>query len=134
MNFSFKHSAHRIVQNLIYAIGLDMPQVFDYLDHRLLKCDFIKRSLNTSMKSQCQQTSAAWGDYGVTTTSNLASSKSVQEQLFVDGSLKHGILYDYFWLDVPKIYYPCKESYALMNALQNVDINTFSHPSVQIII
>ena len=74
----------------------------------------------------------------MTHTSNLSQSEFVQNQLFTKKSkdnLKKGHLYEYYWFDVPKIYYPSKEGFDLMNALQKVeDINVFSHPSVQILI
>ena len=51
--YSFLHSASLIVEPIIQAVNEEMPQVFDFLDNRLLKTStHIKSILNTEFNSK----------------------------------------------------------------------------------
>ena len=51
-DYRFLHSASLIVEPIIYAVHEDLPQVFDFLDSRLLKTtSHIKSILNTEFNS-----------------------------------------------------------------------------------
>lgn len=111
-----------MVEPIIFAIGVEIPQVFDYLDSRLRKTtSHIKSILNTDYRPECRRNSAAWGDYGLTKTQAITYSKITQEKLFVEekkNNAKQKQLYEYYFFDVPQIYFPCEKGYKMMDALQ----------------
>ena len=119
--YSFLHSASLIVEPIIQAVNEEMPQVFEFLDSRLLKTStHIKSILNTEFDSKVVQTSAQWGDYGLTKTPALTNSKIAQKKLFKSekkSKNKQKKLYDYYWFDVPQVYFPCEKGYNMMKAL-----------------
>ena len=44
-------------------------------------------------------------------------------------------MYDYYWFDVPLIFYDCEEGFDLMFALaENTNINIYEHTSIQMIV
>ena len=56
-DYEFQNYSQRIDENIIYAVGKEIPQVFEYLDSRIIKTDYIPKSLNTKMQSGCEQSS-----------------------------------------------------------------------------
>ena len=151
------------VKSIIMAVREQLPQVFDYLNSRLIKSNLIKKVLNTEVKDSYVQHCEAWGNYGLIEVDDFSNPNLTQKDLFEKdeaeedsddefifynllnngkqpknkkkGSSQKKKLYDYYWFDVPHIWNRSYYGYQFMQALQiNKDISIFQNQSIQIIV
>lgn len=53
-----------MVWPVIKAVELQLPEVLDYLDSRIVRTTHIPKALNTAIKSEMRYHTAAFGEYG----------------------------------------------------------------------
>ena len=67
-----------------------------------------------------KQETPALGKFGLRQVDDLTNEHELESSMFVEKEQAKGAtktVYDYFWFDVPLIFYDCEEGYDLMFAL-----------------
>lgn len=63
-----------MVNPIIKAVELKLPEVFDYLNSRIKKTDHIPNALNTAIMKERLQNTPTFGDYGLYATDDLTQT------------------------------------------------------------
>ena len=72
------------VKSIIMAVREGLPQVFHYLNERIIKSDHIKKVLNTETIKKWEQECPQWGGkYSLMEVENFTNSDLTQKTLFV---------------------------------------------------
>ena len=70
---SFQNTLN-MVNPIIKAVELKLPEVFEYLNSRIKKTDHIPNALNTAIMEKRLQNTPTFGDYGLYATDDLTQT------------------------------------------------------------